>query len=155
VRHVEYVHIGITAGSAIRRPSLGRIAESGHQCSVGRDIVIAHAIRRELRGDLGRRRVAVHRNRHHRGCRRCRRHVYHRDMDRLLECRRWRGHRDGTTTHTLRHSGNGHHERETLRIGLWLIGTTGLSFTIGSGLLTLDALRTVNVIGVQCFMLFL
>jgi hypothetical protein len=52
-------------------------------------------------------------------------------------------------------SGDGHHEREALAISLWLFSTTGLSFAIGSGLFTLDALRTVDIVGIHGFVLFL
>jgi hypothetical protein len=52
-------------------------------------------------------------------------------------------------------SGHGHHKREALAISLWLLSATGLSFAIGSGHLTLDALRVVNVIGIHGLVLFL
>ena len=44
---------------------------------------------------------------------------------------------------------------EALAISLWLLSATGLSFDIGSGLLALDALRAINVIGIHGFVLFL
>ncbi len=52
-------------------------------------------------------------------------------------------------------SGDRHHERETLGIGIWLFTTACLSFAIGSGFLALGALRTVHVVGIQSLMLFL
>jgi len=76
-------------------------------------------------------------------------------MDGLLVGRRRGWRRDGPTSHALRNSGHRHHEREALAVSLWLLTTTGLSFAIGGSFLTLDALRTVNVIGIQGFVLFL
>ena len=86
---------------------------------------------------------------------RCRWHAHHRDVDRLLICRGRGWCRNGTTSHALRNSGHGHYKRETLAISLWLLSAMSLSFAIGSGLLTLDALRAVNVIGVHRLVLFL
>ena len=69
------------------------------------------------------------------------------DVDGLLICRERGWCRMGLMAHTLWNSGHGHYGREALAISLWLLSATGLSFAIGSGLLTLDALQAVNVIG--------
>jgi len=76
-------------------------------------------------------------------------------MDGLLICRGRGWRRNGPTSHALGNSRHGHHKREALGVSVWLLSAAGLSFAIGSSLLALDALRAVNVIGIQDLVLFL
>jgi len=76
-------------------------------------------------------------------------------VDRLLVCRRRRRCGYGPTSNALRNSGNGHDERQALRISFGLISTPALALAIGSSFLALDSLRTVNVVGVHRLVLFL
>ena len=76
-------------------------------------------------------------------------------MDCLLVCRGRSGGRNGATSDAGLNSRDRHHEREALGISFRLISTTCLSFSIGSSLFALDTLRTVDIVGIQGFMLFL
>lgn len=149
LRQVEDVRVGVLAAVGI--PPLRRVVESRKEGAVGWDVVVAHALSRELRGRTG----AYVGDRYHWGRVGGGGHVHHGDVDRLLVGGRWRWHREGTASDALRNCGDRHNKREAFRVSFWIFCATGLALAIGGRLLALDPLGTVDVVRVQHLVLFL
>jgi hypothetical protein len=69
-------------------------------------------------------------------------------MDCLLVRRGRSGGRNGASSNAGLDCRDGHHEREALGISIRLFSTTRLSFAIGGSLFTLNALGTIDIVGI-------